>query len=119
MTDATVIRTLETGEPGVEVVALTLTGGESYTSRKFEKVFGAIGSLNHDTDVTVKPTDQVHSWIDFDPVGYAALSKKRMRVRIDDYKAPLGDGWIIQIEFKYAGIGPDPYGTDPAVCGSR
>ena len=70
------------------------------------------GVMEVDVDTSVTPTDQIHSWVDFDPVGYAALSKKRMRVRIDVYEAPLGDGWIIQIEFKYAGIGPDPYGTD-------
>ena len=70
------------------------------------------GSTPEDFDVYAKPTDKPHTWNDFDPVGYAAISQKRMRVRIDDYKAPLGDGWIIQIEFRYAGIGPDPYGTD-------
>ena len=70
------------------------------------------GSIDVDTDVNVKPTDQVHSWLDFDPVGYAALSQKRMRVRIDVYDAPEGQGWVLTLEFRYAGIGPDAYGTD-------
>lgn len=63
-------------------------------------------------DVDAKPTDQPHSWNDFDPVGYAALSTKRMRVRIDVYESEAGWGWILKIEFRKAGIGPDAYGTD-------
>ena len=50
MAEATVLYLLETGEPGCEVATLTVTDGETYTSRKFEKIYAATGTLNHDTN---------------------------------------------------------------------
>ena len=70
------------------------------------------GASNGDTDVNVKPSDQPHTWNDFDPVGFAQIQKFPFRIRIDVYESPEGWGWIYTIEFRYAGIGPDAYGTD-------
>lgn len=70
------------------------------------------GTTEGEIDVNVKPTDQIHSWNDFDPVGYTQIKKLPFRIRIDQYEAPEGYGWVYTIEFKYAGIGPDARGND-------
>ena len=56
MTAATILYLLETGEPGTEAAVLTVSDGETYTSRKFGQVVGATGCLNHNTDSEVNIT---------------------------------------------------------------
>lgn len=56
MTAATILYLLETGEPGVEAATLTVSDGETYTSRKFSTIFGATGCLNSNTDSEVNIT---------------------------------------------------------------
>jgi len=53
MADATVTRYVETGLPSVEVVVLTATDGETYTSRKFKIVHAGIASGNADNDAHI------------------------------------------------------------------
>ena len=46
MADATVVERLELHTPNIEVVRLTVSDGETYTSRKFSKIKAAIVGLN-------------------------------------------------------------------------
>ena len=50
MTAAVEIKYIETGMPSIEVVTLEVTDGETYTSRKFRVVEGAIATGNEDVD---------------------------------------------------------------------
>ena len=40
-------------QPGVEVVSLTVTDGEPYTSKKFKTIIGAVASGNTDQDAHI------------------------------------------------------------------
>jgi len=42
--------------PGVEAVQLTATDGETYTSKKFKKIYGAVVCSNYDTDAHINAT---------------------------------------------------------------
>ena len=42
--------------PGVEVVSLTCTDGETYTSTKFKTILGAVVSGNEDNDAHINVT---------------------------------------------------------------
>ena len=53
MTAATVKEYVETGTPNKEVVILTLTDGETYTSGKFDLVRGARVSGNENNDAHI------------------------------------------------------------------
>lgn len=48
MTAATVTEYVQTGLPSIEVVRLTATNDETYVSRKFETILGAIATANVD-----------------------------------------------------------------------
>jgi hypothetical protein len=50
MTAATVTNTLDLHIPGIEVVQLTVTDGETYVSKNFAKVTHAIATCNEDND---------------------------------------------------------------------
>jgi len=56
MADATVTRVVQTALPTVEVVVLTATDGETYTSRKFNTILGATISSNGDIDAHINVT---------------------------------------------------------------
>jgi len=49
MANATVTRIVETNNPQEETVVLTASDGEIYTSRKFNTIQGAVGTLNGTT----------------------------------------------------------------------
>ena len=42
--------------PGIEVVQLTATDGETYISKQFKKIFGAIATSNSDNDADLQVT---------------------------------------------------------------
>lgn len=50
MTAATVEKYIDVAIPDIEVVRLTVTDANTYVSRKFHVVTGAILTLNEDTD---------------------------------------------------------------------
>lgn len=56
MTAATVTKRFETQSPGIEVVQLTLTDGETYVSRKFGTILAAVVSGNEDNDAHINVT---------------------------------------------------------------
>ena len=43
-------------DPGMEVVALTVSDGETYVSTKFKTILGAIGTANADDDAEINVT---------------------------------------------------------------
>jgi len=43
-------------DPSIEVVQLTASDGETYTSRKFKTLLGAVLSLNEDSDANTNVT---------------------------------------------------------------
>ena len=49
MADATVIKRIETHVPTEEVVQLEATDGETYTSKKFSKVYAAVACCNENS----------------------------------------------------------------------
>jgi len=51
MTAATITEYIETGLPSVEAVKLTVTDGETYVSRKFKAISGAITTGNEDISI--------------------------------------------------------------------
>jgi hypothetical protein len=53
MTAAEEIKYIETGLPSIEVVTLEVSDGETYTSRKFKIVLGAIATGNEDQDAHI------------------------------------------------------------------
>lgn len=54
MTAATITERLDVNDPTVEVVILTVTDGETYTSKKFAKLLGAQATLMEDaTSLTI------------------------------------------------------------------
>jgi len=46
MTAATVLRHMQTADPALEVVVLTVSDGETYETRKFDKVLACHAHLN-------------------------------------------------------------------------
>ena len=50
MTAATVTKRIEVHNPNMEVVQLTVTDGETYTSQKFQRLYAAIATGNEDND---------------------------------------------------------------------
>lgn len=55
MTEATVIERLNS-DPSCEVVRLEVTDGETYISKKFGKITGAVASGNEDQDAHINVT---------------------------------------------------------------
>jgi len=43
-------------QPGIEVVSLTATDGETYTSKKFKTILGAVVCSNYDVDADINAT---------------------------------------------------------------
>ena len=56
MTAATVTKRLDIHSPGIEVVQLTLTDGETYSSQKFGTILAAVASGNEDNDAHINVT---------------------------------------------------------------
>ena len=56
MTEATVTSRLETNDPTVEVVTLTVSDGETYISKKFGVIRAAIACANADDDAELNVT---------------------------------------------------------------
>jgi len=50
MTAATVTKRIDLHDPNIEVVQLTVSDGETYTSRKFTRVTAATATGNEDVD---------------------------------------------------------------------
>lgn len=59
MADATITNYTEIPIPNIEVVQLTVSDGETYTSKKFSKTAGihATGNTDVDADLNAVPTD--------------------------------------------------------------
>lgn len=59
MAAATITNYIQISDPNVEVVQLTATDAETYTSRKFSKVAGVVATANVDVDAHINavPTD--------------------------------------------------------------
>ena len=74
MTDATVDQYIETRIPSIEAVRLTVTDSNTYMSRKFHVVTGAILTLNEDTDADCNVTNSDNTVIDG--------TKKTVRINI-------------------------------------
>ena len=55
MTEATITNQLETNNPTVEVVVLTVTDAETYISRKFSTVRAVQATFNEDTTTLTYP----------------------------------------------------------------
>ena len=62
-------------------------------------------------DENAKPTDQLEDWVTFAPQTFKKNSKVPYQIRVDNYKAPSGHGWIFTGELWYDGLGPDAYGN--------
>lgn len=56
MTAADVTRRIINSDPGVEVVVLTVSDGETYTSQKFNTILGAVACANQDSDAEINVT---------------------------------------------------------------
>jgi len=56
MAAATVTNRLEVNDPTVEVVQLTVSDGETYVSKKFGTITGAIATGNSDVDADLNVT---------------------------------------------------------------
>ena len=56
MAEATIVRTVQTYNTVDEVVVLTVSDGETYTSRKFETIFAATATGNSDVDADLNVT---------------------------------------------------------------
>jgi hypothetical protein len=56
MADATIIKVHDIHLPGIEVVTLTASDGETYTSRKFGSIKAAHVSANADDDAAINVT---------------------------------------------------------------
>jgi hypothetical protein len=56
MADATITRKIQTADPSYEVVVLTATDGETYTSRKFNSIKAAQATGNEDVDAYLNVT---------------------------------------------------------------
>lgn len=56
MADATVTEYVEVHFPGMEVVRLTASDGETYSSRKFNTIKGAVATGNTDSDAALNVT---------------------------------------------------------------
>lgn len=59
MTAATITQYVSVPIPNIEVVQLTASDGETYTSKKFSKVLGCVATGNADVDAHLNavPTD--------------------------------------------------------------
>lgn len=56
MADATVTRRLEVNDPTKEVVVLTASDGETYTSKKFGEIYAAQATGNSNVDAHLNVT---------------------------------------------------------------
>jgi hypothetical protein len=56
MAEATITRKIQTADPAYEVVVLTVTDGETYTSRKFNSIKAAQATGNEDVDADLNVT---------------------------------------------------------------
>jgi hypothetical protein len=56
MTAADVAKYLEVADPNIEVVVLTASDGETYTSKKFGVLDAAIATANSDSDAELNVT---------------------------------------------------------------
>jgi hypothetical protein len=56
MAEATITRKIQTAQSTEEAVVLTVTDGETYTSRKFNTITGAVVSGNEDIDAHINVT---------------------------------------------------------------
>ncbi len=63
MAAADIEETIETGCPQIEVVRLEATDGETYQSRRFRLIHGALVCMNEDSDVAVNVEDDDSSAI--------------------------------------------------------
>lgn len=71
---------------------------------------GVVGKF---IDFGKRPSDQVHSWNDFDGTNFNQFMKLPVHIKVDVYETPdSGWGWMLTVEFKYDGLGPDKYGND-------
>lgn len=53
---ATITEYIEVADPTMEVARLTVTDGETYTSRKFKTISGAVATGNADNDAHINVT---------------------------------------------------------------
>jgi len=53
LADATVVKVVDIHNPNMEVVRLTASDGETYTSRKFGQIEGAVAMSNDDSDAAL------------------------------------------------------------------
>ena len=56
MTEATIIEKLHNSDSSCEVVRLEVTDGETYISKKFGTILGAVASGNEDVDAHINVT---------------------------------------------------------------
>lgn len=56
MTEATIVERMEVLVPGIEVVTLTLSDGETYIAKKLGRIIGATVSGNADNDAHINVT---------------------------------------------------------------
>ena len=74
MTEATVTNRLEVNDPTCEVVVLTVTDGETYISKKFGTITGAIATGNAAVDADL--------WVTFSggtaTIGWASQTDKAL-----------------------------------------
>lgn len=56
MAEADVIKRIDNHIPGMEVVTLTVSDGETYSSRKFGTILAATGCANADDDAELNVT---------------------------------------------------------------
>jgi len=56
MVAATVLDQIDFHQPGLEVVTLTVSDGETYTSKKFKVIRGALAMGNTDSDAALNVT---------------------------------------------------------------
>ncbi len=64
MTDATIEKYIDLFIPGLEAVRLTVSDANTYTSRKFAKVTGAVVTVNEDSDLDINVTNSDGTTID-------------------------------------------------------
>lgn len=63
MVAATVEKVIETGNPYIEVVRVEFSDAETYQTRKFRFIEGALLGVNHDSDTTTNVEDDDSSAI--------------------------------------------------------
>ncbi len=78
MTEATVIERLFNSDPTSEVVRLEVTDGETYISKKFGTITGAIASGNEDQDAHINVTFSGGTAT----INYAAMTDKDITLQL-------------------------------------